>query len=265
MANKYGKTSIVFFVVFVILFLSIAAIMAFLFQKERDLRKATEVQNILLQEQKAEAALDLEEAKKTIFILESRKKEIEEKIEGLLDDLDLEKGLRRELKTESIALAKRAETLVKRKNELRDELVALLEKISFIEDQLAEEKALRQQAEEEIENLKIQSADQVFRSDAGDDVALEKIVVSSEKDSGSDLQGQEGKVLRINIDNNFVIIDRGYSHLIKEGARVTIFRDTEILGQGTVSSIQQSMSVVDLISPLSARDIAINDKVVVQE
>ena len=91
-----GKTLIVFLVVIIVVLLSLSGIALFFLQKETELRKTAEASLEQLKTQEAKLQGDLKESKKQVFVLEEKNKEADEKINDLMDNLDLEKGLREE-------------------------------------------------------------------------------------------------------------------------------------------------------------------------
>ncbi|MDP8265462.1 MAG: hypothetical protein P9M07_00790 [Candidatus Aceula meridiana] len=271
MFNRAGKTSVIFLIVFSILLLSLTAITMFLFQKERELRKMTEAKLEMSQENHDKVVKDLEEAKQQIFILDEQKKEIQEKIEGILDDLELEKGLREEMKNESLALSKEVDSLTAEKERFQQAAIELREKADGLEDQLAEEQNLRQEAQAELERI-VQWREQDFPSEGGDevvdegeDVSLDKIVVSSEEKGFEPGGIIEIEILKVNAENNFIIINVGKSGNVEENTVAQVFRGDKLLGEVKITRVQKSMSVADVVPPLTASEIKINDKVVLKE
>jgi len=272
--NKAGKTSTIFLVVFSILLLSLTAISIFFFQQEREMRKDAQTKLEASEQDRAKMFKQLEEsvAKNTLF--EERLKEADEKINSLLDDFDLEKALKEEIKKENLVLKNDVDSLSEEKNKFQKEAIALREKASSLDQELAASKDLRKELteklkkrEERIKSLE-ESAEQAK-------VELDKIIITPGKAVESiemgkriieePLQAIEGQVLKINSENNFVIISLGQSSNLQDDAIVEIYRGKSLLGEARVTRVQATMSVADILPPLLASKLKVNDKAVVKQ
>jgi len=152
--NSSGKVLTIFLVIIAILLISLTAISLFFFQKETERRKLTEVTLEEFRTENTKLGGDLKKIKKENFLLQEKKKEADERVNDLSDELELEKGLREEMKIETSALKEQAEaamaskeTLVEEiraKEELQEKLTAdlsaLEQKIKELEAQLKAEK-----------------------------------------------------------------------------------------------------------------------------
>jgi len=270
MKNSSGKVMTVFLVIFSILLVSSTAISIFLFQKEREFRKAAETDLEQIQSREAKAQTELQEAKKQIALLEEKNKEADEKINSLLDDLELEKGLREQLKAETQTLKDSLATEAQGKEQLRQELTRQLEesqeRVKSIEAKLAEEmnrtkefETLSSQLQEKVKQLENQASPQGASTPAADSrvgqVDLETIVVRPE-DTG------EGRILTIDDENEFVILNLGEKDGITTGLVMSIYHGDEYLGDVKVNRVQSEMSAADFIPPLSAKNVNKNDRVI---
>lgn len=239
----------------------------FLFQKEREIRKMTEAKLEMSQENHDKLVKDLEESNQQIFILNEQKKEIQEKIDGLLDDLELEKGLRDEMKNESLALSKEVDNLTAEKERFQQAAIELREKVADLEDQLEEEQTLKESAQEELEKI-VQWRKQDFPDESGNettDVSLDKIIISPEENTFEPGGIVEIEILKVNPENNFIIINAGASESVEENMIAQVYRGEELLGKIKITRVQKSMSVADVLAPLTASEIQLNDKVVLKE
>lgn len=151
--SSSGKVLIVFLVIAAILLITLTAVSLFFFQKETERRKLAEATLEEYRVEKTRLDNELKEAKKQNFLLQERNKEADERINDLSDELDLEKGLREEMKIETASLKKRLEEAseakevlagqIKAKEELvvkiTGELSASQQKIKELEDRLTQE------------------------------------------------------------------------------------------------------------------------------
>ena len=89
-------------------------------------------------------------------------------------------------------------------------------------------------------------------------VELDKIVVLPN-------EVPEGRILSIDQDTDFVIINLGDKDGVKTGDVLSISRGQEYLGDVKVTRVQSEMSAADLIPPLSSKTLRKNDQVVLKK
>ena len=279
-SNKGGRTVLIFLVLIVIILICGVSISLFLLQKETQTRKATESSleesNVL--NSRIEAAL--KEAEKQIDVLKGKNKDADDKINGLMEELDLEAALRDEIKAENKKLKDLLEAEGKSKVEMRQKLAAEIEavqaKLTALESKSAatldEAAALKKTADDlqkknaELE-AKLKNAEDTAaarpRSEIlpvpgqpGDEkVDLDRIVISP----GS---AKEGRVLNVDTETEFLIFDLGVKSGIKQGDVMSIYRGKTFLGDVKVSRVQEDMAAADFIPPFSSRKVRKNDQVV---
>src|SRR3989338_5276705 len=170
--NRSGKTITIFLVVISILLLSLAVISLYFYQEETQIRKAKETELAKVKAAKEGLEGELMEAKKQIFVLQEKEKEADERINSLLDDLELQEGLREEMKLETIALKEAINNENKEKGNLQNQVVALQSQIGELEAKLKTEENLRTDLE-----TKIQESSQAKPEEKNAEIELEKIVI----------------------------------------------------------------------------------------
>ena len=275
-SNNSGKVLTIFLIIIFILMSSLTAISLFFFQKEVELRKLSELNLEQTKTIEAKLQADVKEAKKQSFLLEEKNKEATEKIESLMDELDLEKGVREEIKKENLALKEAMDKDSKEKEDLTAKLSSSEEKIAGLEKQLQEEvdrSAQLEKRSQELEQLSQSLESKIKAFDSGNAVAsivpppqstekaapkevqLDKIVVSP---SG----GTEGKVLTVDQDTQFLIFNLGKKDGITEGSVMSVYRGNEYLGDIKVSRVQPEMSAADFIPPLTSQTVQKDDRVI---
>ena len=292
--NKSGKTVTIILVVISILSLVLTVIAVFFFQKESEMRKAAE--GSLAQSRLNEAKLqsELKDAKKEVFVLEEKAKEADEKINGLMDDLELAQGVRDELKGENDSLKEALETESQAKDDLRkrltDEVNKAKEKVATLESSISNEKNVRADLERKIEELKIksqaQSQPQTMAPKSSeppktsDNLPAEKPKSGDSSSSNTQASGQvvplgkivvgaenitAGKVLSVDKENDFIVFNLGEKDGIVQGSVMSIYRDHSYLGDVKVSRVQPDMSAADFISPFSSQKVRKNDQVTTKQ
>ncbi len=269
--NKIAKTSTIFLVVFLVLLLSLTAITMFFFHKERELRKIAETTAENLQQEKTSLTGQLEESTGKNVLFEEKLKEADEKINSLLDDIDLEKALKEEIKKENLTFKTDIDSLSEEKNKFQKETIDLRGKSLGLEKELLTSKELREELSEKLKKAREEIGSLQESADATK-VELDKIVItpgdalslSELGDESPDIVFSlvEGKVLKINKENNFIIIDLGEEENLKNDMIIDIFREELLLGQAKVTRVQATMSVADVLLPLVTSKIKVSDRVV---
>lgn len=245
LARSEGRTLTIFLVVIAVFLLSLTAIMIFFYQKESEMRKGLEDQYSQAKATEEQLQKEKKDLKKEIYLLEEKVKEADEKINNIMDELDLEKGLREEVKAENTTLKEQLMTEKQTGDALKEEIA---------------------KSQKELEALRIELEKQksacVSLEEATPDASLEQSTEATTIQADPDL---EGRVLSVNQENNFIVFNLGSSHGISEGTIMSMYRDDQYLGDIRVSRTQDKMSVADLIEPLSSKDVKEDDKVLVKK
>ncbi len=151
--NSSGKVVTIILVIISILIITLLALSLWALNRETSRRKLVEVTLEEFQAEKTNLEENLKEIKKQNFLLQEKNKEADERVNDLSDEVELEKGLREEMKIEAEALKTQVkealaseETLVqeiKLKEDLHKKLTADLtafeQKIKSLEAKLEEE------------------------------------------------------------------------------------------------------------------------------
>ncbi|HBR14589.1 MAG TPA: hypothetical protein DD723_03465 [Candidatus Omnitrophica bacterium] len=277
--NSSGKVLTIFLVIFAILLISLTAISIFFFQKEIERRKAAE--GLLEKSRASEVKLEeeLRELKKQSFLLGEKNKEADERINSLLDELDLEKGLREETKLESASLKEKLEQELKVKQSIEEQLASVkkdLEQKSIdLETNLQKEMNAKRELEAKVndlteQNKKIQEEMNKKKVEGQlpaavlnglsstvdpEEVDLEKIVVVPD-------EIPDGRILSVDTETEFVIVNLGEKDGIIPGKILSVYRGNDYLGDITITRVQPEMSAADFIPPFSSRKVRKNDQVV---
>lgn len=276
-----GRTPIIFLALTLVLLLSGTAITLYLLRQEVDIRRSTETSLEELQLKASQIETALQTAQKQIEVLDGKNKDADAKINSLMDELDLEAGLREQIKNENKKLKDSLEAEAKSKLELRErlskEIEAVQEKLKGMEKESegkrSEVAALQVRFEEvqkkntdleaQLKDMTDGTAARIVRNEilpiAGrtpeDKVNLDRIVVTPEG-------AKEGKVLNVDLDTEFLIFDIGAKNGIKPGDVMSVYRGKAYLGDIKVSRVQDEMAAADFIPPFSSRKVRKNDQVV---
>ncbi len=284
MKPQAGKVFTIFLIIFATLLISLTAISMFFFQKEVERRKEAEIKLAQTQDEAIKLDADAKELSRQKFLLEEKSKEADEKINSLLDELELEEGLRSEVKTENSSLKEKLAGIAKEESQVEQKLATYQQKMNALKDQLVVEmdknKSLNTelvQVNKALEELKAKKIEPVVKQeeqkDLELDVELEKIDVVSGEDKEEDPSEQieevvvipdtpvDGRILNVDKETEFVIINLGKRDGIKEGYVLSVYRGKEYLGDIQVTRVQPEMSAADLLPPFSSRVVRKNDQV----
>lgn len=273
MMNNRGKTLTIFIVLTIILLVSSTSIGFFLYNKEKQFRKSvqTELETAHYNEMKLQG--DLKEARRLMALSEDKAKEADDKINNLMDEMDLNDGVRKELKAENATLKEAIESLKKVKEtsliELQDakkkfsEVTEMFkseqDKVNALQIQVAKLKTANEEAEKKIVDMRTG-----FVNDNGipsrpvpEKIELDKIVVNPN-------DGNQGKILSVDKVSDFVVFNLGVKQGVKPADVMSVYRGEEYLGDVRVSRVQEELSAADLIPPFSSRKVRKNDTVVIK-
>ncbi|MBF0484107.1 MAG: hypothetical protein HQL25_05315 [Candidatus Omnitrophica bacterium] len=285
MNNSSGKILVIFLVIAAVLLTSLAAISTFLFQKEIEKRKSAEDKlNVYLKE-RVTVTKDLEQLQKEKQILQEKNKEADDKINGLLDELELQEGLRKEIKNESASLREQLDSAKKDTEKLNAKVAELQEaaqKYEEIKNTFETQKKQKEDLDAQLKTTnehtrklestlvelerKILEYDPNFKPSTGEvakiakgaeQIALDTIVVAPQTIP-------EGRVLAVDTDAEFLILNLGEKDGVKAGTIMSVYRGKDYLGDVKITRIQPEMSAADFIPPFSSKLVRKNDQVVVK-
>jgi hypothetical protein len=291
--NESGKVVTIFVVITAILLVSLTAISFFFFQQEYQKRKEFEDRLGEANAKALQLQAQTEEAQKQKFLLEEKNKELDERVNSLLDELELEQGLKEEMKREQLALNEKLDKEVKAKEKLKEELNKKFDeaqtRINELEAKLRVEIEAAQVLKERnrlLENENIQMAEGLgltgYVPAAGSVVEpptegasapateqnLDEIVVTTgdgAADAGeSSVKVPDGRVISVDEETEFVIIDLGKKHGMTLGRMLSVYRGDQYLGDIKVTRVQPEMSAADIILPLTGKILRKNDQVIVK-
>ncbi|MGE0268984.1 MAG: hypothetical protein AB7S78_11080 [Candidatus Omnitrophota bacterium] len=335
--NSEGKVLTIFLVIIAVLLITLTALSMFFYNVEIDRRKQAEGTISTLEKDYEKANRELKELQKQNFLLSEKNKEADARINSLMDEVDLEKGLRDELKKESMALKEQVESLAQEKDKIENQTASQIgdieQKVVELEAKLKVELNRNKELEKKNEELlavqeklnkitasqpsasnvapkstpaattatanatsKIpptridetksekpttQSAVQKEKAATNNkmDVVLDQIIVTPDvkvlepeelgavkaKSTVNNKKPEdipEGRVLSVDIETEFVVINLGEKHGLQKGLFLSVYRGNEYLGDIKVTRTQDEMAAADLVPPLSGKMLRKNDQVI---
>jgi septal ring factor EnvC (AmiA/AmiB activator) len=284
MLNKAGKTITIFIALTIILLVSSTSIGFYLYHNEQRLHKKVETELDAARGDGAKLQAQLKDIQGQLALAEDKNKEADQKINNLLDEKDLNEGLRAALKKENAALKEQITGFdtarEKMKTDLDDSATKLSQfqellkasenKSKELEGRLASLAETNKGLQGKIDELKSsmqpldkrspeeQIAGETIPGRSGKDkVELNKIVVNPHN-------GTQGHVLSVDIDAEFVVFNLGLKQGVKPDDMLSVYRGDEYLGDIKATRVQDEMSAADIIPPLSSRELRKNDTVVLK-
>jgi len=171
------------------------------------------------------------------------------------DKVAIQETLKR-IKDENRILSRQLKNLNSHKAALDKKVQELQEGKSSVERRLSEMEAMLKERVSQINSLKddldairsgkpVDSVEKKFK----ESVELPAIVVRSgspAEKAGSGEDSSRGKLLAVNLDNNFVVIDLGVSSGIKSGDRFSVYREAKQIGSIEVIQVRENISACDI-------------------
>ncbi|MEI6437868.1 MAG: hypothetical protein WCO69_03845 [Candidatus Omnitrophota bacterium] len=277
---KSGRTIFIFLGLIIVILISGVAISLFLLQKETQTRKETEVSLDEARTRGAKIEAALKEAEKQIDVLKGKNKDADDKINGLMEEIDLEAALRDEIKAENKKLKDLVESEAKTKVELRQKFSAELEsaqtKMKDLEAKVASGAQEAESLKKAADDLQKKNADLEAKVKDAEKAAAEQPrseIIPAPGQPGSEKvdldriviapgSAKQGRVLNVDSETEFLIFDLGAKAGIKQGDVMSIYRGKGYLGDVKVSRVQDDMAAADFIPPFSSRKVRKNDQVV---
>ncbi len=259
-----SKMRTILFVVLLVVALGLAAGVFALLQQERVKSAGIQAQLDDVTAKQEQTLKRLDESKQLITTLEGKLQQSQQAIESLNGDLKKEKMA----KEDYLAQVELLTADLKSQKQLRDELETKLTKaqddLKQNQGKLKELDAKKAELEEKIKTLEEAGQTAVQPESVG--VELGKIVVGADNVSAGTTtmpeteqvasaaqapvsQGAlEGKVLVVNKDYNFAVINLGSKDGVEVGAVFSVYRDATYLGDIKVEKVHESMSAAGFAS-----------------
>jgi len=266
-----AKSSIIVFIVLILISLCFAGAGFFLLQREKikNFSLQEEMDTLKIKENAAEAKL--EEYKKTISQLELKLKDAQGNIDTLTTTLDQEKKAKQDALDELQQVKADLDQQKSLRSDLESKLSQSQKDVVKALAQLKDLESKRSQLETKLKDLEAK-AQQPQAQNQG--VELGTIVVGAEgaasPSQGGVAAGQskaaptvlEGKVLVVNKDYNFVVINLGSKDGVNAGDVFNLYHNNNYIGDIKVEKIHESMSAADFTSTSIKEAVSEGDRVV---
>jgi len=254
--NRKGAILLPVLIVLIIIFLAIAAGSVYFYQKEH-------TQNIQLQEQIAElekrqrdTEIKLEASKKTAAEFQLKLQEARNQVDSLTEELTQEKSAHTETSNKLEQSAKDLEQQKSLRQDLEDKLNQLQEDSRKTKEQLKLIQQQKTELEEKIKNAEVGEGGvelgKVVVNNEGTAKASEpKVIKVERKEKVQKLKSLDGKVLVVNKEFNFAVINLGSKDGIKLGDEFSVLSNSgNPIGDLKVEKVHESMSAAGFSADL---------------
>lgn len=269
MAGIKGKAPVLILGILILVSLSLVVVSYTLLQKEKtnNLALQDQLEDMGMKQRISEAKL--EESKKMISGLEQKLQEAQGRIDGLTSDLNQEKNSRQDsllqidqLKAELDKQKALSSDLDNKLNQAREELKKAQTKLNELVSKKAELETKIKDLEEQAKKVELGTI--VVDSGASSDMPATQMNMPDAKEAQAAPLGVqlEGKILVLNKEYNFVVINLGSKDGIKIGDLFSVYHENQYLGDVTIGKIHDAMASGDFDSQEIKNKVREGDKVI---
>jgi len=250
---KTIRSVTVIFVVISVIFISSSAALFIMFYKERVEKITLQSELAQIMKERKKLSLEVEELKLIKGDLEIKVSKLEEQAKTLTEDYEKEKSRN---DVARLKLNKKEEDL----KGVNDRLESIMSEKAKLQAILDEEKTKYSQLKERVDKL-VEVKD-VLEEKVRDiinkqGIELERIVVKAEGEL-------EGRVLVVNRDYGFIVVNVGSRDDIAIGDTLTVFRGGKFVGEAQVEKIYDTMSAATIVKEDKPGAILVDDNVVMK-
>lgn len=262
-----SKSSVIILIVVILISLSLAGAGFYLFQKEHSL-------NLTLQEELEDLKgrvkifeAKLQESKDAMAALEANLQAAQDQVGVLNNELEKERAE----KKENLAQVEQLRSDLQKQKDLKDgldkQLDAATKNAKGLQAQLKELEARKTELEAKMKDLEALVKQPQAQKPQEQGVELGKIVVSPEgaaEKPKAQSSGVEGKVLVVNKDYNFAVINLGNKDGVEAGNIFSVYNNNKNIGLIKVDRVHDSMSAASFVSAEIKDKVKEGDKVVLK-
>ena len=270
MLSKSGKTLTIFVVLIFILLVTSTCIGFYLYHQEEHSHKKVQSDLDALRVNYEKLQSQLKDVQGELALVEDKNKEADQKINNLLDEQDLNEGLRAALKKENTKLKEQVANIELSKQKIKTDLddsaskliqfqqllKASEDKGNELEARLSTLAETNKNMEAKIDVLNLGQSTTLPAKSGSGKVELGKIVVTPKDGTGN--------ILSVDSDAEFVVFNLGLKQGIKPDSMLSVYHENQYLGDIKATRVQDEMSAADIIPPLSSRGIHKNDIVILK-
>lgn len=279
--TRRGSAPTIILILIILIALALAGGSFYLFQKERT--KSLELEEKLDEINTKQRITEnrLKESEKFISDLQSKLQEAKVQIDTLNTGLQQEKTVRQEALAKLEVLRVDLDEQKRLRSDLEKKFNQAQEDVRKTQAQLKDLDSEKTALEIKIKDLETKSNVELGKIVVSPEAAVTKQKTKKEKAVKPAAQpkpkpvaspkskvkttvvaGPEGKVLVINKDYNFIVINLGGKDGVKEGDIFSVYHDAKYLGDVKVEKVHDAMSAAGFVSGTVKDNVAEGDKVV---
>ncbi len=256
------KSSLIVFIILIMVSLAFAGAGFYLLHKEKLKNSSLQEELESLRIKQNATQMQLEEYKKTISGMELKIKDAQTNIDSLNSTLEQETKSKQEALTMVAQLKSDLEQQNGLKSDLEKKVQQMQKDTERLQAQLKETEKKKTELEEKIKALETQNQQTQAQ---GQGVELGTIVVGQEGKGAANTKTAlplEGKVLVVNKEYNFAVINLGSKDGVKSGDVYSLYHGKKYIGDIKVEKIHDSMSAADFVSASIKDAVSEGDRVV---
>ncbi len=257
-----SKTGLIILIVFCVIFAATTAILFVLHTQEHQMRVEAENKLMVLENRKAQLERQLDKVEKEKSAIELELSKAESKISMISEKLELEKKYRQQTEDK---LSMKEEEL----NSLRSELERFKTQVSQLQKRYNELSQKNEQLSNKLQQLRL--AKKVLESKMGvsgaiseedEGVSLGTVVVKPTKPQEErGTRALQGRILVVNKEFNFVMVDLGKINGIQPGAIFGIYHAGELIAKAKVEKVYDDMCSAVILDEGKKAEVEEDDKV----
>ena len=250
---KNIKFIAILFVIISVIFIGSTAALYIILEEERAEKTALQDELAEIMKERKRLALEIDELKLIKGDLELKSSALEVEAKMLAENYEKEKS-----QNDVVRLELSGKT--KRLTEVETKLESIASEKEKLQKMLNAEKARYDELKERVE--KLAEVKEVLEEKVRDvinkqGVELERIVVRAEGEL-------EGRVVVVNREYNFVVVDVGIKNDVEMGDFLTIFRSGKYVGEAQVEKIYDTMSAATIVKETKPKAIMVDDNVIIR-
>lgn len=250
---KEIKLITIIFIVLSIVFIISTSALYIILAREKIERNTLQNELADVMKERKKLSIEIEELKLIKGDLEVKVSGLETQAKALTEDYEKEKSqndvIRAELTEKAKGLEEAGEKLKAAKTE-KEKLQELFDSEKARYDQLKE----RVNKLVEVKDVLEEKVRDIINKQG---IELERIVIKAEGEL-------EGRVLVVNREFNFIVVNIGMDDDIEIGNYITIFRNGKYVGEAQIEKIYDTMSAATIIKEIKPRAIMVDDNVIVR-
>ena len=251
-----SKTGLIILIIFCVIFAALAGGLLFLQMQEKAKNLVLSSQISELQTAKNTLQKERDEIKAQIASVESELDSLKQEAKQLEDQIGSEKSKRQAAESKLKSKDSEVVTLQSKINDYESNLSGLKSKYSGLESENEEllNKLNQIRLAKKALEAKISSGN-VISSYAEDEVELGTVIVKADEVIG------DGRVLVVNKEFNFIVIDLGEQNGVGIGAQFGVYRNGELLAKVEVEQVYKDMSSAKILAEDFSGEIQEDDEV----